>query len=98
MNSAALLGRMNFALNLAANHVNGVKVVLPATTDPQEMARDLMGADPTPASLQIVQSGLAAEAAAAANPAPDKPAPKKQPTGPALVAGLTLGSPDFQRR
>ena len=94
MNSAALLGRMNFALNLTANHVNGVAVVLPTTTDPEQMAQDLMGTDLTTASLQIVQNGLAAEASA--NP-PGKPG-NKTTTGAALVAGLTLGSPDFQRR
>jgi len=93
MNSAALLGRMNFALNLAANHVNGVKVEVPTTTDPDQMARSLMGTELTPASLQIVQSGLTAEAAAT----PVKGAPKPA-SGPSLVAGLTLGSPDFQRR
>jgi uncharacterized protein (DUF1800 family) len=89
MNSAALLGRMNFALNLTSNHMGGVKVGLPTTTDPGQMAHDLMGTDLTPASLEVVQKGLAAEAAAA----PAKPAP-----GNAIVAGLTLGSPDFQRR
>jgi uncharacterized protein (DUF1800 family) len=93
MNSAALLGRMNFALNLASNHVGGVKVILPVTTDPEEMARDLMGTGLTPASLEIVQKGLAAEAAAV----PVKTSAKPE-TGAALVAGLTLGSPDFQRR
>jgi hypothetical protein len=84
---------MNFALNLASNHVGGVKVILPVTTDPEEMARDLMGTGLTPASLEIVQKGLAAEAAAV----PVKTSAKPE-TGAALVAGLTLGSPDFQRR
>jgi hypothetical protein len=57
------------------------------------MARDLMGTGLTPASLEIVQKGLAAEAAAV----PVKTSAKPE-TGAALVAGLTLGSPDFQRR
>jgi hypothetical protein len=73
--------------------MGGVKVGLPATTDPREMAHDLMGADLTPASLEVVQKGLAAEAAAKPANAPVKPAAES-----AIVAGLTLGSPDFQRR
>jgi uncharacterized protein (DUF1800 family) len=93
MNSAALLGRMNFALNLTANHMNGVKVALPATTDPGQMAHDLMGTNLTPASLEVVQKGLAAEAAAKPANTPVKPEAES-----AIVAGLTLGSPDFQRR
>jgi uncharacterized protein (DUF1800 family) len=87
MNSAALLGRMNFAMNLTANHVGGVKVTLPSGTDLDQMSQTLMGVVFTADSKQIVQNGLT----------PDPKSPAHAPT-PALVAGLTLGSPDFQRR
>jgi uncharacterized protein (DUF1800 family) len=98
MNSASLLGRLNFAMNLAANHVGGVKVTLPDSIDPQAMARSLIGAELTADSRQIVENGLNPPGPSAVPPDPSvKPVQFKPPT-PALVAGLTLGSPDFQRR
>jgi uncharacterized protein (DUF1800 family) len=99
MNSASLLGRMNFALNLTANKVAGVKLILPATADPDAMARSLIGSDLTADSRQLVEKGLAAppQTAPSDNPPVVKPV-QFQPPSPALVAGLTLGSPDFQRR
>ncbi len=92
MNSAALLGRMNFALNLTANKVPGVKSALPSTADPDIMAQVLMGTHLTADSRQIVSKALAEKSAASETPSPSSPPPT------ALVAGLTLGSPDFQRR
>jgi uncharacterized protein (DUF1800 family) len=102
MNSASLLGRLNFAMNLTANHMGGVKVTLPDSVDPQAMARNLIGAELSADSRQIVENGLNPPAPPSAPPMtpPDpsvKPVQFKPPT-PALVAGLTLGSPDFQRR
>jgi uncharacterized protein (DUF1800 family) len=101
MNSAALLGRLNFAMNLTSNHVGGVKVTLPDSTDPQAMARSLIGEELTADSRRIVENGLTPPPAPApadnAQPPAVKATPFRPPT-PALVAGLTLGSPDFQRR
>ena len=99
MNSASLLGRMNFALNLTSNKVGGVKLILPSTSDPDAMAHSLIGTDLTADSRQLVEKGLTAP--------PQSPDGNTQPVvkpvqfqapSPALVAGLTLGSPDFQRR
>ncbi len=92
MNSAALLGRMNFALNLTSNKVAGVSSTLPATVDPDAMAQALIGVDLTADSRQVVQNGLAQPPQGAVSTV------KYQQPTPALVAGLTLGSPDFQRR
>ncbi len=101
MNSASLLGRMNFALNLTANKIAGVKLILPSTADPDAMSRSLIGTDLTAESRHLVDQGLAAPAQPAVTDGDMRPALKpvqfQSPT-PAMVAGLTLGSPDFQRR
>jgi len=79
VNSASLLGRMNFALNLAQNRVAGVKVdasKLPA--DSVAMARKLMSTDISPQTRATIDKN-----------------PKQSP---AVLAGLVLGSPDFQRK
>ena len=55
MNSASLLGRMNFALNLTNNKVGGVKLILPSTSDPDAMARGLIGTGLTADSRQMVE-------------------------------------------
>jgi uncharacterized protein (DUF1800 family) len=102
MNSASLLSRLNFAMNLTANRVAGVKVVLPSNSDPDAMAHVFIGTGLTEDSRQIVEKGLAAPPQVAAPPAEANTTPVKpvqfQPPTAALVAGLTLGSPDFQRR
>ncbi len=82
VNSAALLARMNFALALAANRVPGAKV-----------------------DTEIFQDDTAAVARRVLFHDPtqqtldsiEKALAQRQPT-PELLAGLVLGSPDFQRR
>jgi uncharacterized protein (DUF1800 family) len=83
VNSAALLSRMNFALNLAQNRVPGVKVdVSRFGNDPIEVAKSLMFRSASPQTRAAIQRALEDQ---------------KQKT-PATVAGLVIGSPDFQRR
>jgi len=83
VNSAALLSRMNFALNLAQNRVPGVKVdVSRFGSDPIEVAKTLMFRSASPQTRAAIQKALEDQ---------------KQKT-PATVAGLVIGSPDFQRR
>ncbi len=88
VNSAALLGRMNFALALVQNRIAGVKVdASKLPRDPVAAAHTLLSSDlsaPTRASLDN-----ALRQQQARNP--------KQQT-PALLSGLVLGSPDFQKR
>jgi uncharacterized protein (DUF1800 family) len=83
VNSAALLARMNFALQLAQNRVPGVKVdAAHLSNEPVVAAKNLLS---KPASAQTqagIQKALAEQ---------------KQKT-PGLVSGLVIGSPDFQRR
>ena len=82
VNSAALLARMNFALALADNRVPGSKV---------DTAR--FENDPAAVARQV----LFHEPTQQTLNSIEKALAQREPT-PALVAGLVLGSPDFQRR
>ena len=83
INSSALLGRMNFALQLAQNRVAGVKVDAARFGNaPIAVAKMLLYRNATPQTEKAIEKALADQ---------------KQKT-PALVAGLVIGSPDFQRR
>jgi uncharacterized protein (DUF1800 family) len=86
LNSASLLARMNFANTLAQGKVQGVKVD-PAqfTGDTIQIEHNILLTDASPASQAAIQAGI------------DQSANGRAPVGP-MVAGLILGSPDFQRR
>jgi uncharacterized protein (DUF1800 family) len=77
VNSAALLARMNFGLQLAQNQINGVKV------DSRKFA-----AVPADAARQILFTDAAKQTLDAVG----------AEQNPGLIAGMLLGSPDFQRR
>jgi uncharacterized protein (DUF1800 family) len=80
VNSAALLGRMNFALALTQNKVPGVKVdAAKFSNDPAEAARQVLFAEASPETMAALEK----QAQGAAN---------------VPLAGLVIGSPDFQRR
>jgi uncharacterized protein (DUF1800 family) len=86
VNSAALLGRMNFALQLAQNHVESVKVdVARFGADPAEVAQALMFRSMSPQTRAVIDQALQ-----------DNTDSKQK--NPALVAGLVIGSPDFQKK
>ncbi|MDP8978976.1 MAG: DUF1800 domain-containing protein [Acidobacteriota bacterium] len=83
VNSAALLGRMNFALALAQNKIPGVKIDQTRfNADPADVARALLFTDATPSTRAAI----------------DKALEDKKDKTPAFLAGLVIGSPDFQRR
>ncbi len=83
-NSASLLARMNFAMALAEGKVAGVKV------DPAQFSV-VMDAS------KIERGILITDASPTARDAIQTGLEQQQDLG-ALAAGLTLGSPDFQRR
>jgi uncharacterized protein (DUF1800 family) len=84
VNTASLLGRMNFALQLAQNHVESVKVdVSRFGNDPDQVAKALMFRAMSPATRAAIDKALQDD---------------KQKKNPALVAALVIGSPDFQKR
>jgi uncharacterized protein (DUF1800 family) len=88
VNSASLLGRMNFALQLAQNHVESVKVdVSRFGADPSEVAKALMFRAMSPQTREAIDKALQENH--------DKDSKQKNP---ALVAALVIGSPDFQKR
>jgi uncharacterized protein (DUF1800 family) len=106
VSSSALLNRMNFAMNLTAGKMHGVKV------DALQLAGDAPPADAT-ATLSIMETKLLESdvskqthdsiVAQMESPPKDGPAQNgkgQQPKPPdaSTIAGLLLGSPEFQRR
>jgi uncharacterized protein (DUF1800 family) len=83
MNSSALLGRMNFALALAQGKLPGISVAV-SESDPIAAARLLVPAPLSGGTRDTIAQSLADPKAASGTAA--------------LVAGLLLGSPEFQRR
>jgi uncharacterized protein (DUF1800 family) len=100
VSSAALLDRMNFALALAHNRVAGVKVNMDpwmamTRRDPLELARYLLEQNPTDQTRQAIEKALGDPDLQTQLAANAKAGP---PETPSVVAGLALGSPEFQRR
>jgi uncharacterized protein (DUF1800 family) len=88
MNSASLLARMNFSMALVQNKVGGVKVDAGKFTgDPLQIEQSILLIPASPGAQEAIAAGIEALTAPA----------QQQKTG-SMVAGLTLGSPDFQRR
>ncbi len=83
LNTASLLGRMNFGAALASGQISGVRLKADnwAGKDAAAIARDLLEREPSAQTLDAVEQGLQG----------------KQPS-PRLLAGLIISSPDFQRR
>jgi uncharacterized protein (DUF1800 family) len=89
INSAALLERMNFALDLTQNKVQGTKVDQARfNEDPAHTARLMLFTNPSAPTRDAIDKAIADQ----------KTKNPKTPPSPALVAGLVIGSPDFQRR
>jgi uncharacterized protein (DUF1800 family) len=100
VSSASLLDRMNFALALAHNRVAGVKVDLTnwqdiSRRDPMELARTILEQDPSEQTKAAIEKMLAAKDLQLELAQNAKAGP---PQVPSLIAGLSLGSPEFQRR
>jgi uncharacterized protein (DUF1800 family) len=98
VNSSALLGRMNFALGLAAGKIRGVKVdSAAATTDAQQalatLENSLLSGDISRQTHDTISKQL--EDPKISQRRLDDP---KRPPNVAAITGLILGSPEFQRR
>jgi len=98
VSSAALLNRMNFALALTAGKVRGVKL------DAAQLAGETPA--PTDASLALSDLEMKLLAADVSKQTHDSivaqtqgnSGPKPKPPDASMIAGLLLGSPEFQRR
>ena len=100
MNSAGALARMNFAIALAGNRIPGVKVDAARfgdASDTDQIAGALMLTDLSDSTRAAIQQGLNGQAAPENSKSRRRPAAQPVPK-PLLIAGLMLGSPDFQRR
>ncbi|HZS55356.1 MAG TPA: DUF1800 domain-containing protein [Bryobacteraceae bacterium] len=100
VSSAALLDRMNFALVLAHNRVPGIKVNVAqwqaiSDRDPMELARDILEQDPSDQTKTAIEKALGDEGLQKQLAENAKAGP---PQTPSLIAGLAIGSPEFQRR
>jgi uncharacterized protein (DUF1800 family) len=112
VSSSALLNRMNFALGMTSGKIRGVKIdavqlaggpppPADATTALAALETKLLAGD---VSKQTHDSIIAQIQAPAKNTAPDgqdKMSPQGKPPGPpdpSTIAGLLLGSPEFQKR
>lgn len=121
LNSAALLGRMNFSLALVSNRIPGIKVDLAPyqnAADANDVAHALFMADLSPNTRKAIQMGVdnpeILQQVNQRSQMQDAPMQRGMtergrrgmdmglnavaPDKTALLAGLTLGSPDFQRR
>ncbi len=99
VSSASLLERMNFSLALTHNRLPGITVNLNAwqtavAANPMSLAQTLLQQSPSPQTQTAIQSMLA-------NPDLQQQLAASAKAGtpriPSLIAGLVLGSPEFQR-
>ncbi len=100
VSSAGLLDRMNFAIALTHNRIPGVSINTSAwqsgaQRDPMNLARLVLETEPSPATRQAIQKALANQQLQEELTRNAKAGP---PQIPSLIAGLAIGSPDFQRR
>jgi uncharacterized protein (DUF1800 family) len=100
VNSSALLGRMNFALAMTSGKVKGVQVdseQVPRNDDPQQalaaLENILLAGDVSKQTHDVISARL--QDSKISRRKLDDPA---RPPNVSLMAGLLLGSPDFQRR
>jgi len=98
VNSSALLGRMNFALSLTSGKVKGVQVnQFTEQKDPQQalavLENSLLAGDVSKQTHDVISARL--QDSKISRRKLDAPA---RPPNTGLIAGLLLGSPEFQRR
>jgi uncharacterized protein (DUF1800 family) len=112
VNSSALLGRMNFSLALMSGKIKGVQVSPDSLVNVGAQANAAAAASDPQKALSVLEGSLLAgdvskqthEAITRQleNPGPaqgeGKPAAHDKVANPGTIAGLILGSPEFQRR
>ncbi|WP_164015683.1 DUF1800 domain-containing protein [Pyxidicoccus trucidator] len=101
VNSGALVARLNFSLELVSGRLPGTRVALESLASPasssvegqvEALGRALLGAPPSAETRATILAALSKRAEAAS--AEGEPSPVDLP----LIAGLLLGSPEFQKQ
>lgn len=98
VNSGALVARLNFSLELVSGRLPGTRVSLAPPVAPtvegqvDALGRALLGAPPSEETRATILAALSKRAEAAS--AEGEPGPVDVP----LIAGLLLGSPEFQKQ
>ena len=112
VSSSALLGRMNFALGMTSGKIRGVKVdaiqlaggpppPADATMALSALEAKLLAGDVSKQTHDSIMAQIEAPAKNATPEGEDKKSPQTKPSGPpdtSTMAGLLLGSPEFQKR
>jgi uncharacterized protein (DUF1800 family) len=101
VNSGALVARLNFSLELVSGRMPGTRVSLESLATPatpsaegwvEALGRALLGGPPSEETRATILAALSRRAEAAS--AEGEPGPVDVP----LIAGLLLGSPEFQKQ
>lgn len=98
VNSGALVARLNFSLDLASGRLPGTRVKLESSGEPtvegqvEALGRALLGAPPSEETRTTILAALTKRAEAASAEG------EKRPVDVPLIAGLLLGSPEFQKQ
>jgi uncharacterized protein (DUF1800 family) len=102
VSAGALVARLNFALALASNRVPGTSVALERLMAPEDAADSRRAVDAL--ARVLVGGDLSAETRRTIESRIESPAGEGTPQDPSantqlpLIAGLILGSPEFQRQ
>ena len=99
VNSSALLDRMNFGIQLGQDRVQGLQLDpkrFPAT--PARAARELLFTNASGQTLEAINKTLREQEKKDEQKQKAGQRKKKETPDPGLIAGLVIGSPDFQRR
>jgi uncharacterized protein (DUF1800 family) len=87
MSAASLLERMNFSLQLGQSQIEGITFDSEKLSDsPATLARQLLSADPDKQTMEAITDAIHFESESA----------KGSQQG--LIAGMVIGSPDFQKK
>ena len=102
ISSSSLLGRLNFALTIASNHIPGTRIDLESANSPalmvEDLGRRLTGDDLSASSRQAILKSLRG---LSSSPPPSDTAPASEGktfATASTVAALVVGSPEFQKR
>ena len=100
VNTGGLVARLNFALDLAADKLPGTRTDLSALLSSEDagdpgksvdaLARALVGGELSPETRETITKRIANGSAPAEDPGANTQLP--------MIAGLILGSPEFQRQ